>query len=257
MEKEYIGIGMYSTNNELERAWQDLFLITGKLSPGLRLPIHFLNSIEENDIVSSQTRISHICGLPLVSQFQNKLIPICTPHFDLEGLEGPNYFSYFMVSKKSQIKSLSESKGLVAAISSYDSQSGCNVFRSEIEVTKKLGVFDNFYKKIVTTGSHKNSIQKIINNEVDIACIDAISYKNIKRAEPEIGGELRIIGRSIISPAPPLVTHKDSPLCSSRSLIRVLNSALNLLDKESKDVLRIKRFSFVSFDTYKSHIKKV
>ena len=171
---------MYSTNDDLESAWQDLFLITGKLSSGLSLPIHFLNSIEENDIVSSQTRISHICGLPLVSQFQNKLIPICTPHFDLEGLEGPNYFSYFMVSKKSQIKSLSESKGLVAAISSYDSQSGCNVFRSEIEVTKKLGVFDNFYKKIVTTGSHKNSIQKIINNEVDIACIDAISYKNIK-----------------------------------------------------------------------------
>ena len=76
MEKEYIGIGMYSTNDDLERAWQDLFLITGKLSPGLRLPIHFLNSIEENDIVSSQTRISHICGLPLVSQFQEKLIPI-------------------------------------------------------------------------------------------------------------------------------------------------------------------------------------
>ena len=98
MEKEFIGIGMYSINDEIERAWQDLFLIAGKLSPGLGLPIHFLNSIEENDIVSSQTRISHICGLALVSQFQKKLIPICTPHFDLEGLEGPNYFSYFMVS---------------------------------------------------------------------------------------------------------------------------------------------------------------
>ena len=109
--------------------------------------------------------------MPLVSQFQKKLIPICTPHFDLEGLEGPNYFSYFMVSNKSQIRSVTESKGLVAAISSYDSQSGSNVFRSEIEVTKKLDFFDNFYKKIVTTGSHKNSIQKIINNEVDIACI--------------------------------------------------------------------------------------
>ena len=257
MEKEFIGIGMYSINDELERAWQDLFLIAGKLSPGLGLPIHFLNSIEENDIVSSQTRISHICGLPLVSQFQKKLIPICTPHFDLEGLEGPNYFSYFMVSKKSQIRSVTESKGLVAAISSYDSQSGSNVFRSEIEVTKKLDFFDNFYKKIVTTGSHKNSIQKIINNEVDIACIDAISYKNIKRAEPEIGDKLRIIGRSILSPAPPLVTHKDNPLCSSRGLIIALNSALNLLDKETKDVLRIKRFSFVPFDTYNSHIKKV
>jgi ABC-type phosphate/phosphonate transport system substrate-binding protein len=162
-----------------------------------------------------------------------------------------------MVSKKSQIRSVTESKGLVAAISSYDSQSGSNVFRSEIEVTKKLGFFDNFYKKIITTGTHKNSIQKIINNEADIACIDAISYKNIKRAEPEIGDKLRIIGRSIISPAPPLVTHKDSPLCSSMGLIKALNSALNLLDKESKDALRIKRFSFVPFDTYNSHIKKV
>ena len=91
----------------------------------------------------------------------------------------------------------------------------------------------------------------------DSACIDAISYKNINRAEPEIGDKLRIIGRSIISPAPPLVTHKDSPLCSSRGLIRALNSALNLMDKESKDALRIKRFSFVPFDTYNSQIKKV
>ncbi len=130
-------------------------------------------------------------------------------------------------------------------------------FETRLRLTKKLDFFDNFYKKIVTTGSHKNSIQKIINNEVDIACIDAISYKNINRAEPEIGDKLRIIGRSIISPAPPLVTHKDSPLCSSRGLIRALNSALNLMDKESKDALRIKRFSFVPFDTYNSQIKKV
>ena len=257
MEREFIGIGMYSINFEFEKAWQELFVLAGKIDRELNLPVNFLNSVHEKDILSNQTRLSHICGFPLVSQFQKKLIPICTPHFDLEGLEGPNYFSYFMVSKKSQIRSVTESKGLVAAISSYDSQSGSNVFRSEFEVTKKLGFFDNFYKKIVTTGSHKNSIQKIINNEVDIACIDAISYKNIKRAEPEIGDKLRIIGRSIISPAPPLVTHKDSPLCSSRGLIKALNSALNLLDKESKDILRIRRFSFVPFDTYNSHIKKV
>ena len=167
MEKEFIGIGMYSINDELERAWQDLFLIAGKLSPGLGLPIHFLNSIEENVIVSSQTRISHICGLPLVSQFQEKLIPICTPHFDLEGLEGPNYFSYFMVSKKSQIRSVTESRGLVAAISSYDSQSGSNVFRNEIEVAKSLIFLMTFTKKLsllalIKTAFKKLSIMKLI-----------------------------------------------------------------------------------------------
>ena len=102
MEKEFIGIGMYSINDELERAWQDLFLIAGKLSPGLGLPIHFLNSIEENDIVSSQTRISHICGVTLGSQFQKKLIRSGNAHLDLEGLEGPTNISYIMVTKQSK-----------------------------------------------------------------------------------------------------------------------------------------------------------
>jgi len=254
MEREFIGIGMYSINFELEKAWQELFLLARNLDPNLALPVNFLNTVNKKDILSNKARISHICGLPLVSQFQKKLIPLCTPHFDLDELEGPNYFSYFMVSKASLINSVKETKGLVAAINSHDSHSGTNVFRSEIEFTKKLGLFDDFYKKIVITGSHKNSIENIISHEVDIACIDAISYANIKRAEPEIADELRIIGRSIISPAPPFVTHKDNPSCSSNDLIKALNSALNLLDQGSKDILKIKRFSFVPFATYNSLI---
>jgi len=256
MDREFIGIGMYSINFELEKAWQELFLLAGNLNPELALPVHFLNTVDKKDILSNQTRISHICGLPLISQFKKKLIPLCTPHFDLDRLEGPNYFSYFMVSKTSQINSVEDTKGLVAAINSHDSQSGTNVFRSEIEASKNLGLFDDFYKKIVITGSHKNSIQNIINHEVDIACIDAISYLNIKRAEPEIADNLRIIGHSIISPAPPFVTHKDNPLCSSSGLIKALNNAINLLDQDSRDILKIKRFSFVPFTTYDSLINQ-
>ena len=165
MEREFIGIGMYSINFEFEKAWQELFVLAGKIDPELNLPVNFLNSVHEKDILSNQTRLSHICGFPLVRQFQKKLIPLCTPHFDLDELEGPNYFSYFVVSKASQINSLKDTQGMVAAINSYDSQSGNNVFRSEIETLKKLGLFNDFYKDIVITGSHKNSIQKIINNE--------------------------------------------------------------------------------------------
>ena len=56
------------------------------------------NFVDKKNILSNETRISHICGLPLVSHYKKKLIPLFTPHFDLEGLEGPNYFSYFMVN---------------------------------------------------------------------------------------------------------------------------------------------------------------
>ena len=256
MEREFIGIGMYSINFEFEKAWQELFVLAGKIDPELNLPVNFLNSVHEKDILSNQTRLSHICGFPLVSQFQKKLIPLCTPHFDLDELEGPNYFSYFVVSKASQINSLKDTQGMVAAINSYDSQSGNNVFRSEIDTSKKLGLFNDFYKEIVITGSHKNSIQKIINNEVDIACIDAMSFSYIKRFEPKITDDLRIIGRSIISLAPPFVTHKDNPVCSSSGLISALNSALKILDQNYKDILKIKRFSFVPLDTYNSLINQ-
>ena len=257
MNKEFIGVGMYSINFEFERAWQELFLLAGKLNPDLRLPIQFLNTVDKKDIVSNHARLSHICGFPLTSQFKEKLTPLCTPHFDLDGLKGPNYFSYYLVSKSSKFDSVEETEGLVAAINSHDSHSGYKVFRREIEISKKLGLFDCFFKKIVVTGSHQNSIQSIIKHESDIACIDAISLSYLDRANPEIAKKLKIIGRSVISPAPPFVTHIDNPLCASRGLIRALNSTLNLLDKESKDVLRIKRFSFVPFDTYNSHIKKV
>ncbi len=256
MKREFIGIGMYSVNFELEKAWQELFLLAGKLNPELALPVHFLNTVDKKNILSNETRISHICGLPLVSHYKKKLIPLFTPHFDLDGLEGPNYFSYFMVSQSSQINSVDETKGLVASVNSHDSHSGANVFRSEIEFRRELGLFNNFYKKIVITGSHKNSIQSIIDHETDIACVDAMSFFYLSRANPKIANQLKIIGRSMISPAPPFVTHKDHPLCSSSCLIEVLNTALNLLDQRSKDNLKIKRFSFVPLAKYDSIINQ-
>jgi len=78
----------------------------------------------------------------------------------------------------------------------------------------------------------------------------------LSRANPKIANQLKIIGRSIISPAPPFVTHKDNPLCSSNSLKEALNTALNLLDQRFKDNLKIKRFSFVPLAKYDSIINQ-
>ena len=256
MNKEFIGVGMYSINFELESAWKELFLLAGKLNPDLRLPIQFLNTVDKKDIVSNHARLSHICGFPLTSHFKEKLTPLCTPHFDLDGLEGPNYFSYYLVSKSSKIDSVEETEGLVAAINSHDSHSGYNVFRREIEVSKKLGLIDCFFKKIVVTGSHQNSIQSIIKHESDIACIDAISLSYLDRANPEIAKKLKIIGRSVTSPAPPFVTQIENPLCASNDLIQGLNIALNSLNQGFKGILKINRFSYVSLSQYESHVNR-
>ena len=68
MLNESIAIGMYALNSELENAWKNLFSVAAANNPSLRLPSTVLNTIDDEIISSDKTRLSHICGYPLVSQ---------------------------------------------------------------------------------------------------------------------------------------------------------------------------------------------
>ena len=98
MLKESIAIGMYTLNSELENAWKALFSLAALNNPSLRLPSTVLNTIDDEIISSDKIRLSHICGYPLVSQYAGQLEPLCAPYFDIEGVNGAEYFSYFMVN---------------------------------------------------------------------------------------------------------------------------------------------------------------
>ena len=95
MLKESIAIGMYTLNSELENAWKALFSLAALNNPSLRLPSTVLNTIDDEIISSDKIRLSHICGYPLVSQYAGQLEPLCAPYFDIEGVNGAEYFSYF------------------------------------------------------------------------------------------------------------------------------------------------------------------
>ena len=243
---------MYSIDEEIEKAWQELFLLAGKINPELLLPESFLNSVDDKAILSKKTRLSHICGLLLTDQYSKQLKPLCSPHFDMKGFEGPYYFSYFIVPKTSTVNSIDESKGMFAVINNFDSNSGFNVLRHEIEILRKLGSVDKFYKKITISGAHKNSLQCLIDEKADIASIDAASYYYLQRNNPELKNKLKIIGSSIKSPSPPFVTHRKNPLCLSSELILTLNEALLKLNIAHQNTLKIKHFSFVPFSDYEA-----
>ena len=250
MLNESIAIGMYALNSQLENAWKNLFSVAAENNPSLRLPSTLLNTIDDEIISSEKTRLSHVCGYPLVNQYAGQLKPLCAPHFDIDGVNGAEYFSYFMVKKTMPINSIVESDGLIAAVNTINSNSGMNVLRHEIETINKLGAIEQFFKEINISGSHNNSLQYLIDEKADIASIDAASYYFLQRNNPELNSQLKVIGRSVKTTSPPFVTHFNNPLCDSIDLMETLNKALIELPSKQQEILNIERFVDVSFSDY-------
>ena len=241
---------MYTLNSELENAWKTLFSVAAENNPSLRLPSTVLNTIDDEIVSSEKTRLSHVCGYPLVNQYAGQLKPLCAPHFDIDGVNGAEYFSYFMVKKTMPINSIVESDGLIAAVNTINSNSGMNVLRHEIETINKLGAIEQFFKELKISGSHNNSLQYLIDEKADIASIDAASYYFLQRNNPELNSQLKVIGRSVKTTSPPFVTHGNNPLCGSIGLMETLNKALIELPSKHQEILNIERFVDVSFSDY-------
>ena len=241
---------MYALNSELENAWKTLFSVAAENNPSLRLPDTVLNTIDDEIISSEKTRLSHVCGYPLVNQYAGQLKPLCAPHFDIDGVNGAEYFSYFMVKKTMPINSIVESDGLIAAVNTINSNSGMNVLRHEIETINKLGSIEKFFKELKISGSHNNSLHYLIDEKADIASIDAASYYFLQRNNPELNSQLKVIGRSVKTTSPPFVTHFKNPLCDSIDLMETLNKALIKLPSKQQEILNIERFVDVSFSNY-------
>ena len=241
---------MYSLNTGLEAAWRGLFLEARKLRPDLDIPTRVINSVDMVDVINSSTRLSHICGLPLVSQFQGRLMPLCAPHFDVEGIDGPEYFSYFMVRKNSHIQSIEQSRDCVVAINSIDSNSGMGVFRHELKKNYGIDQLEFFFQDIIYSGAHTESVQYLLEGKADIAAIDAVTYNYLQDINPELALELRIVGHSVKMTSPPLVTNMGNPICDPASFTQILNNGLIALDDDVRQRLNIVKFVEVRTEDY-------
>ena len=253
MINRQIALGMYSLDSKLLQAWHSLFIQVSDFYSDIDIPKVVVNSIEDSVILDNNTCISHICGLPLIDRFSQCLMPLCAPQFNLSSVSGPHYFSYYVVRYDSAMKSVADAKGKVLAVNSLCSNSGFHVLRHELK-TVFNGSIEDYFCKIHYTGSHRLSIQSILEGVSEFAAIDAATYEYLCVIDPVYRTQLRIIGQSRQSTAPPLVTHKNSPFCDPQLLTKALNSALNSLDQTTRNTLNIKQFHKVELQDYTSQI---
>ncbi len=139
------------------------------------------------DLLFSQT-----CGYPLTHEFRGTLSYVATPHYDVDGCEGPRYCSILLARKVEPVEAF---RGCRAAVNARDSMSGM--------LALKLMVHP--YTEVLS-GGHLASIAMVRSGEADICAVDCVTYALAQRYRPSSVAGLVEVARSPKVPGLPYVT---------------------------------------------------
>lgn len=248
-KKTIISCGMYAFTDRLRGAWQQIF---GNLHQHLPAPYSQAFELRFDDAtkILSEPKlfIGQTCGYPYVSKWQHSHDVVCVPEFTIAGCENIKYSSWFVTRADSDKAELADFFNAIAVINNTVSNSGMNVFRYAVS---KLANRQPFFKNVLVSGSHLESMKLIVQGSADIAAIDAASYHfAITQGLIDVA-KLKIIGQSQHSSGLPFIIHKglevERPL-----IVNALNACLKAMSPENKTVLNVKQFSAVSEQDYDS-----
>jgi len=158
-------------------------------------------------IEQSYPGLVHPLVAPILSSEEKPFgaMPIPTSFF-----ESPVYFSYFVVSKNSNYFSANDliQNGTRFGVNGADSLSGFHCIRAWIHENNVPYEKFKFYE----TGAHFNSMAWISTGKLDVAAVDIFCLLKLRRDNPEIFSNIRVITETILGPYPsqPIVIGKDS-----------------------------------------------
>ncbi len=157
--------------------------------------------------------ICWICGLPYIWKV-DKPAPqvelLATPV--LKGKRYRNkaiYYSDVVVHKDSPIRHFADLKGMRWSYNEPHSHSGTYVVRDHLA---KMGKDYRYFGKIIESGAHQNSIQMILDHQVDASAIDSWVLELEMIKSPKLASKLRIIDTLGPSSFPPWIISKLVPV---------------------------------------------
>lgn len=226
------------------------------ISTGLGLPCEFVNDIPWQDrerlLLLGEIHVCWICGLTYVreSDRQGKLIELLVapvrqqPRYHAK----PVYYSDVIVRTDTSFHCFEDLRGCTWAYNERGSHSGFNIVRYHLAM---LGLDQNFFGRSVESGSHRNSLQMILQGSIDTAAIDSSVLELEAAKDPAISRQIRTVEILGPGPAPPWVVHSSVPPDIRKALSDILLS----MDEHSKgrkilEAGRMLRFAPVSDHDY-------
>ncbi|MDZ7748474.1 MAG: PhnD/SsuA/transferrin family substrate-binding protein [Halofilum sp. (in: g-proteobacteria)] len=142
------------------------------------------------------------CGYPLTHALAGRVTPLCTPVYAAPGCSGARYASALVVRADAQATALADLAGTACAIDGRDSHSGCNVLRRMVAPLSRGGAF---FARVLETGSHVASIERVAAGEADLCAVDAVTHGLLARHAPGRLAGTRVLALSRTAPGLPYI----------------------------------------------------
>lgn len=194
---------------------------------------------EVNDLLEKrEIDIAFVCAGPYVSGKRK---------FGMELLVAPMlygkpfYQAYFIVHKDSPIRDLEGLRGTRFAFSDPNSNTGALVPTYTLSTRGETP--QTFFKSVIYTYSHDNSIKAVAKGLVEGASVDGLIWDYYHDKNPQFVNKTRIMYRSPLYGIPPVVVHPRTPSSTKESLRKIfLGMHADPEGKRILDELKIEKF---------------
>ncbi|MGA8262786.1 MAG: PhnD/SsuA/transferrin family substrate-binding protein [Arenicellales bacterium] len=164
-----------------------------------------------DDFRSGRAGIALICGLAyamLRDEAPDRFMPVAAPLVEDDRVaDMPVYFSEVVVPSSSRALELSGLSGSRFAYNESVSFSGFRALEHELAVR---GLCWNFFAERIRTGSHRESLKRLVAGEADAAAIDSHVLLLEKGRDPSLSGKIRVVEALGPYPAPPIAVNRDA-----------------------------------------------
>lgn len=180
--------------------------------------------------------LSQTCGLPYRSALHGHVTLVATPVYDLPCDPG-DYFSV-MVARRTDPRERFD--GATLAYNDDRSQSG---WAAAVDWAQQT---DTGFGSLQVTGGHLNSAKAVVEGRADIAAIDALTWKMIKRWDG-FAQDLREVATTTPTPTLPMITAKGNDPHVYWMALCDAAGALNVSDRFD---LSLKTYVQIPSETY-------
>jgi ABC-type phosphate/phosphonate transport system substrate-binding protein len=128
---------------------------------------------------------------------------VATPRYRATGCTGASHRSALVVRADDQREELVALRGSRCVANQRHSNTGMNLLRAAIA---PLAEGRPFFENVTWSRSHGRSLAMVAAGEADLTAIDAVTYAQLGRLEPDLIRQTRAIGWTDATPGLPFIT---------------------------------------------------
>ncbi len=184
--------------------------------------------------------LGQTCGMPYRTRLHDHVRLVGTLDYGLPDSPAGFYYSELVV-RADEPAPLSDITQLRLAYNSHDSQSG---WAAPQNFAAQRG---ERFTRTLPTGAHRESALAVAEGRADIAALDAVTWRLIRRYMPDLASALRVMARTDTTPGLPLIT---ALTCDSGQIAAAVETAIASLAESTRQDLGLKGLTQIPASVY-------